>query len=271
MTIDVSSALNYRTEGDPGRPAILFLHGFMGSAGDWREIVDVLRADFCCIAVDLPGHGRSIGLQEDADYGMEGAAHLLSDVLDSLGIEKAHVVGYSMGGRLALYFAIHHPRRCRRVVLESASPGLKHEADRAARIKLDDARARRLETKEYTTFIEEWYRHPMFVSLGNQDGLLESRIITRMQNSPPELARSLRMMGTGRQPPLWDRLGHVKSRVLTVAGALDVKYVEIAEQMSVLMPMTRTAIISNAGHVVHAEHPAAFRHLLRDFLTESTN
>ena len=266
MTPYVRSKLHYKTVGDPGGPAILFAHGFMGSKDDWREIVDALRTDFFCIAVDLPGHGGSLGLRHEADYGMEGAADLVRDVLDCVGVAKAHVVGYSMGGRLALYFAIYHNDRCRRLVLESASPGLMHEADRAARIKLDDARARRLETKEYTTFIEKWYRHPMFASLGNHDGLLESRIIARMQNSPPELARSLRMMGTGRQPPLWDRLGHVKSRVLAIAGALDSKYVELAEQMSVLMPMTRTAIIPDAGHVVHAEHPAAYLDLLRDFL-----
>lgn len=268
MSSGVRTKLHYETTGDLANPAVFFLHGFMGSNRDWQYVIDALVAEFFCVAIDLPGHGQSVNLQDDEVYTIEGAAGLGAHVLDEIGIREAHVVGYSMGGRLALYFALHFPERCRDVVIESASPGLRHEADRAARREVDEVRARRLETEEYAMFMEDWYRMPMFASLERHEGLLERLITTRMRNSPNELARSLRTMGTGSQPSLWSELEEIKVSMLAVAGALDGKYVEIAERMSVLTPMIRTAIISNAGHNVHAEYPAIYIDLVREYLTK---
>ncbi len=258
--------LHFETTGDPEHPPVLFLHGFMGSSKDWTEIVEGVRRHFFCIMVDLPGHGRSIELTGADDYSVEGASDLLTDVLDRLDVDRAHLVGYSMGGRLALYFAVHHARRCGKIVLESASPGLRTESERLARRSVDEARAVRLDTQEYAHFLEDWYRQPLLQSLERHDGLLERIIKARMKNSPNELALSLRRMGTGRQPSLWESLSEVDATVMAVAGALDGKYVEIAERMSVLMPKARAAIIPNAGHCVHAEFPSAYRDLITDFL-----
>ncbi len=238
----------------------------MGSSADWREIIDGLRERFFCVTVDLPGHGRSVDLANRSSYSIEGSAVLLEGVLGELGLDRAHVVGYSMGGRLALYFAVYFADRCRKVVLESASPGLKAESERLARRGTDEARAVRLETQEYARFLEEWYRGPLFETLERHEGLLERMIASRITNSPNELALSLRGMGTGRQPSLWDVLDEVSAPVMAVAGALDGKYVEIAERMSVLMPKARTAIITNAGHNVHAEYPTVYRDLITNFL-----
>lgn len=237
----------------------------MGTSRDWKRIVDALRRDFFCITVDLPGHGRSINLSNRTAYTMEGASNLVAHVLEETDVDRAHVVGYSMGGRIALYFARHRAGHCRSVVLESASPGLRSASERAARVDLDEARARRLETEEYAHFLEEWFRRPLFSTLGRHEGLLEQMIESRMGNSPHELARSLRSMGTGSQPSMWEDLEHVQVRALAVAGALDGKFVEIAEQMAVWMPNMRTAIISNAGHNIHAEYPSVFGDLLKDF------
>ena len=266
MSGGVRTKLHYETTGDLANPAVLFLHGFMGSNRDWEYVIDALGAEFFCIMIDLPGHGQSVKLQDNEVYTIEGAAGLVAHVLDEIGISEAHVVGYSMGGRLALYFALHFPERCRDIVIESASPGLRHEADRVARREVDEARARRLEMEEYAMFLEEWYRMPIFASLEGHEGLLERLITTRMRNSPNELARSLRMMGTGNQPSLWAELEDLEVSVLAVAGALDGKYVEIAECISVLTPMIRTAIISNAGHNIHAEYPAIYIDLVREYL-----
>lgn len=238
----------------------------MGSASDWKDVIDDLNPRFFCIAVDLPGHGRSVRLAGEDAYSVRGACSLIAEVLDEIGIERAHIVGYSMGGRVALYFAVHHPERTRKVVLESASPGLETETDRLERRGVDEARAVRLETQEYARFLEEWYRQPLFETLERHDGLLERMIASRIKNSPNELALSLRKMGTGQQPSLWEELDDVNVPVMAVAGALDGKYVEVAERMSVLMQKARTAIIPNAGHNVHAEYPVAYRDLITSFL-----
>lgn len=260
--------LHFETAGEREHPPVIFLHGFMGSASDWADIMGGLQNRFFCIAVDLPGHGRSVRLTGDQVYSMEGTSALLEDVLRELDIDRSHVVGYSMGGRLALYFAVHYEHRCRRVVLESASPGLETEAERRDRRGVDEARAVRLETEEYGRFIEEWYRQPLFQTLQRRKDLLERMIASRMTNSPREIARSLRGMGTGHQPALWDVLEDVRAPVLAVAGSLDGRYAEMAQRMAVLMPKCRAAIIPNAGHNVHAEYPSAYTDLIKDFLNQ---
>ena len=263
-----AAKLHFETAGERGSPPVVLLHGFMGSSSDWEKVIAGLEHRYFCIAVDLPGHGRSIGLPDDQVYTMEGASVLLEDVLRKLDIDRTHIIGYSMGGRVALYFAVHFEHRCRKVVLESASPGLESESDRRNRRGLDEARAVRLETEEYGRFIEEWYRQPLFETLQRRKDLLERMIASRMTNSPREIARSLRGMGTGRQPALWDVLGDIRAPVLAVAGALDGRYAEIAQRMGVLMPKCRAAIIPNAGHNVHAEYPSAYTDLIKDFLNQ---
>lgn len=260
--------LHTEASGDARRPPALFLHGFMGSRRDWSEVVDKLKHAFFCICVDLPGHGGSVGLR--ADYTMEGTSTLLAEALDAAGVERTHVVGYSMGGRTALYFAVTHPERCRSLVVESATAGLPAAEERAARRAADETRAVRIEEGDYLEFLEEWYRQPLFETYRRHKGLLDRMIRSRRSNSPRELARVLRGMGTGSQPSLWGRLQELRMPVLAVAGALDEKYVETAERMARAVPEATTAIVEEAGHNVHAEWPDRYADMLIDFLKQSS-
>lgn len=259
--------LAHTLTGAEEQPAVLFLHGFMGAGEDWRDVAGALERDFRCIAVDLPGHGASTELPE-AVYTMEGAAEALLELLDDLGIERCVLVGYSMGGRLALYVALHHPERVRRLVLESASPGLEGEVERAARRGVDEARALRLETGDFDAFLEDWYRQPLFATLARRPDLATRTIQARRRNRVSELARSLRQMGTGRQASLWERLESLPVSTLAIVGALDGKYVEVAERMAVRTSDLRVAVIPDVGHNVHLEHPSAYAEVLRDFLLQ---
>jgi pimeloyl-ACP methyl ester carboxylesterase len=123
------TGLSYTVSGDRHRPAVLFLHGFMGSGADWAAVISALDERFYCVAPDLPGHGRSLGLTPQA-YTINGAAKMLRELLDGLGISRAALAGYSMGGRLALYLALRHPEECPGLFLESASPGIEDAAER---------------------------------------------------------------------------------------------------------------------------------------------
>jgi 2-succinyl-6-hydroxy-2,4-cyclohexadiene-1-carboxylate synthase len=109
--------LNYETTGGHSSPTFLFLHGFMGSSADWREVMGAMGDRTHCIAVDLPGHGASLGLPPDT-YTIEGATRAVIRTLDDLQIFHPIVAGYSMGGRLALYLALRYPER--RAGLEAA-------------------------------------------------------------------------------------------------------------------------------------------------------
>ena len=273
MTILLSYAviktemLNHITSGSAQNAAVLFLHGFMGSARDWAGVMADVANAYHGLAVDLPGHGGSTGL-DNADYTMDGAAQALAHLLDERGIDRCAVVGYSMGGRLALYVALCFPERCRALVLESASPGLPTARERQARRDVDEARAVRLETEDFEIFLNEWYRQPLFASLARRQGLTERMVARRLTNDPRELARSLRGMGTGRQPSLWERLSELRVSTCAVAGALDRKYVEIAGRMAALSPRMRAVTIPEAGHTVHAEEPRRFITLLQTFLKQ---
>lgn len=257
--------LDYTISGDPRRPAILFLHGFMGSRADWADVIPALDERYYCVAPDLPGHGASLGLPPEA-YTIEGAAKMLRELLDGLKITRATLVGYSMGGRLALYFALRHPDRCSGLFLESASPGIEDAAERETRRRADEERAKRLESNRFEGFLTDWYRQPLFASLARREGILERTIEARMRNDPAELARSLRGMGTGYQPSLWNELGDLQVPTLALAGELDEKYVGISARMASLGPRVRAAVVPGAGHNVRLEAPGEYLASLRRFL-----
>ena len=244
---------------------MLFLHGFMGRADDWRPVMAELQGRYFCAAVDLPGHGASTGLPPDR-YAMEGAALGVLDLLDEIPVQKATLVGYSMGGRLALYLALRHPDRLSGLFLESASPGLKDPRERTARRKADGERAARLESGDFEDFLRDWYRQPLFAPLARDDESLGRLMEARRENDPNELAKSLRGMGTGSQPPLWGELPGLRVPALAVAGELDEKFVGISRGMEIVSPRIRTAVVPGIGHNVHAEVPAEYLALLRGFL-----
>jgi 2-succinyl-6-hydroxy-2,4-cyclohexadiene-1-carboxylate synthase len=257
--------LSYTVSGDPRRQAILFLHGFMGSGVDWAVEILALDERFYCVAPDLPGHGASLELSPER-YTIEGATRALLGLLDDLDIERAALVGYSMGGRLALYLALRHPERCSGLFLESASPGIESEAEREARRRSDKEKAARLQSGDLEGFLDDWYWQPVFASLARDEDRLRTTIEARLRNDPTELARSLRGMGTGQQPSLWSELGALRVPALAVAGELDEKYVAVARRMGSINPLVRAAVVTGAGHSVRLEAPEAYLALLERFL-----
>ncbi len=255
--------LHYTTAGSPDQPAVLFLHGFMGRCADWAPFIEALQARAYCIAVDLPGHGGSVGLPDSA-YTMDAAAHQLARVLDGEAIARCRIVGYSMGGRTALYFALTHPNRCMRLMLESASPGLRTEAERAARRRVDRQRAERIAT-HFDAFLRAWYRMPLFASLARHD-LVDTMVQRRQHNDPAELGKSLQGMGAGAQPSLWERISSLRISTRALTGALDDKYIRITRGMTALNSHIQSTLVPGAGHIVHAERPDAFINTLHRFV-----
>ena len=218
----MGAVLNFEVSGDRRSPAVLFLHGFMGSSADWREVM-AGPGDRFCIAVDLPGHGTSLGLPPDT-YTIGGATRAVIRTLDGIEVIRPVVAGYSMGGRLALYLALRYPERCAGLFLESASPGLESARERAARRAADESKAKRLVSKDFEAFLRDWYGQPLFAPLAQDEDLLYRTIEARRRNDPGELARSLRGMGTGSQPSLWGELAGLGVPALAIAGELDEKY-----------------------------------------------
>jgi len=251
--------------GSEDGPAVLLLHGFMGSGEDWRQLAGLLGDRFRLLAPDLPGHGGTRIESGDAAYAMPEVARSIVGLLDYLGITCCSLVGYSMGGRIALFLALMYPGRFTRVILESASPGLETEKERAKRVKRDEDLARELETGDLAAFLDAWYAQPIFGSLRTHPafgGLLKSRL----KNDPWMLAASLRLMGAGVQPSLWEELHNLRMPLLALAGERDEKFRIIAGRMAQQCPSARVAVIPGCGHAIHVERPEAFASSVEDFL-----
>ncbi|MEH2446932.1 MAG: 2-succinyl-6-hydroxy-2,4-cyclohexadiene-1-carboxylate synthase [Nostoc sp.] len=261
---------HYSLIGTLNKPLILFLHGFMGNIDEFDEVIKLLLYEFSYLRIDLPGHGKTQVLGGDDYYTMTNTAHALINLLDELKIAKCFLVGYSMGGRLALYLTLHFPKRFLKVVLESASPGLSAEAERLERIKLDTQIGRKLARSvarsDFATFLSNWYNQTIFGNLKNHpeyDRMVESRL----QNNLHELDKSLRFMGTGCQPSLWEKLQDNKISMLLLVGEYDEKFISINTKMAKICEIAQLKIISNAGHNIHFENTLAFVENIKYFLS----
>ena len=250
-----------------GTPLIL-LHGFTASADSWRHLVSSLSPEHDVITVDMPGHGRSTTPADPSRYALDTFADDLATVLDVLGIPRAIVLGYSMGGRAALKFALQHPQRVQALVLESTSPGIADPTQRSERQQWDLRLAELLERDGITAFVDHWERLPLWAS---QAALgLETRAALRAQRlaqSPVGLANSLRGAGQGVDPPVADRLAELRVPVLLLAGALDSGYVSFARSMAASLRDARVDIVAAAGHAVHLERPEEYAALVKRFVT----
>lgn len=251
--------LNYEVIGE-GSPVTL-LHGFTQSGRSWREVISMMPAGRRWVVPDLRGHGAT-RVRPGAPYTMEACTDDLVRLWDSLGIARSHLVGYSMGGRLALNVAATRPERILSLLTIGAHAGLDEEA-RGGRRRGDEALAQRIETDGLEAFVNYWSSLPMFESLERRGPSFVAQVrAARMENHVAGLAESLRGMGAGAMRPVWNELGRVKVPCTFVAGQLDHGYAASARRLAESVPDGRVVIVQRAGHTVHQERPEAFSRLL---------
>jgi 2-succinyl-6-hydroxy-2,4-cyclohexadiene-1-carboxylate synthase len=252
-----------------GYPLVL-LHGFTGAASGWKPFCPIWGSSSRLLMIDLIGHGQTESPEEPSRYDIIKAAEDLASLLDELEIEKTDLLGYSMGGRLAITFASLYPERVRKMVLESTTPGLVSESEKAARVRQDQQLALKIQESGVEKFIDYWEGIPLFQSQLNLPGSVREQIRSqRLQNNPIGLANSLRGMGTGAQPSWWDKLGAFNFEVMLVTGELDVKFCEIAEQMESMLPRVSHMSIIDCGHAIHVEEPEKFGTIVSEFLSNT--
>lgn len=237
------------------RRRVVLVHGFTQTRRSWTPLLPHLVAvGREVMAIDAPAHGRSVDQQVDL---VEGAR-----LLGGTGGEAVYV-GYSMGGRLTLHLALAAPHLLRGVVLVGATAGLESEAERAARRSADEALATDLERNGLDAFLERWLANPLFATLPVD----EAAMAERKENTVAGLAASLRLMGTGTQQSLWNRLPEIEVPALFVAGERDEKFTALAHRMAAAWGgAARVGIVADAGHACHLEQPEAFCDLVLPFL-----
>lgn len=262
------NGINYHVktigEGEP----LLLLHGFTGSLQTWSPFINEWSQSFKLILVDIIGHGKTDHPEGVDRYSMEYVVQDLKEILHTLNINKVHLLGYSMGGRVALSFSILYPEYVLSLILESSSPGLELEKERLARIDSDNGLAERIERDGIHEFVDYWEKIPLFSSQEQRLSVERKQAIRqeRLGNSSLGLANSLRGMGTGVQPSWWDRLGRFQKPVLLLAGEEDQKFCVIGQKMHKLFPNSKILIIKDAGHAIHVEQPEFFGKIVKYYL-----
>lgn len=263
------NGLAYNVERAGAGPPLVLLHGFTGNLETWKPFVPALAARFDTIAIDLPGHGASDAPDDPARYRMPRVVEDLAVLLDRLDAGRAAWLGYSMGGRVALHFAVARPAQVAGLVLEGASPGITGAAARAARVRDDKALAASIERDGVAAFVDRWEALPLFASQACLPATVRrAQRQRRLAASATGMANSLRGMGQGVEPPLHDRLSAMSASTLLLAGALDTKFERLAREMAAVMPHARVEIVPGAGHATHLEAPEHFIGSVVRFLDE---
>jgi 2-succinyl-6-hydroxy-2,4-cyclohexadiene-1-carboxylate synthase len=227
--------------------AVVLLHGFTNTGRSWDGVSAALSG-FESLAPDLRGHGASSGARPvtlDA---------VIGDIAD-LSPEAFSLVGYSMGGRIALHAALMLHDRVQRLVLIGASPGLRDATARAQRRAADERLADELERSTIERFAARWASTRL---LADQSPVVRAKVNEdRLRNRPAGLAAALRGLGTGVLPSLWPRLERLAIPVELVVGERDDKFRTVARQMVEQLPDGRLTVVPGAGHAVHWEMPNA--------------
>ncbi|MEX1023500.1 MAG: alpha/beta fold hydrolase [Planctomycetota bacterium] len=236
---------------------LILVHGSFGEAADW-DALKPLFARRDVRPVELPAHGARY--RDSARSFTEVALELATQLP-----ARADLVGYSLGGRVALAAALRAPERVRSVVLESASAGL-DPAERVTRRRRDEADAARL-VEDPEGFLDAFWSAPLFDSFRAWPGFQAERArgVERARRAPARLAATYSALSPGRMPDLRPALAELGVPLLFVAGALDTKYTAIGAECVALAPNAELAVIADAGHNVHLEQPAAFALRLRAF------
>ncbi len=241
---------------------VTLLHGFTLSGASWDELVAKMPEGWKWIAPDLRGHGSAATSPATMD---DCAADLVA-LWDQLGIERSHVVGYSMGGRLALHVAVRLPERTRSLLTIGAHAGLDGEA-RATRRQVDAALAQRIEREGVEAFVRYWESLPMFAGIkrrGDEFAAWLHRL--RAGNKADGLAASLMGMGAGAMKPLWDELEALDLPCTFVAGEDDVPFMRAAARLRKAVDRSRMRTVRDSGHSTQFEQPDATASILADHL-----
>ncbi|MGB0551265.1 MAG: alpha/beta fold hydrolase [Alphaproteobacteria bacterium] len=227
--------LYYEDEGKG--PAILMTHGFVASTGMWDSQVEAFKDRFRLIRWDMRGHGRTECPNDQSAYGQDITVADMVAILDHLEIDKAIIVGHSLGGFMSLRLNVMHPDRVSALVLQGCGPGYRSDDSRAKWNERVDGRAK--------TIIEEGYK-----ALGGA-----AEVPVSVQRSGQELAMAARGILAQVDAKVIDSLPHIDVPTLVIIGAGDSYYLQGSDYMANRIPGAEHVVVPDAGHGVNVDKP----------------
>jgi 2-succinyl-6-hydroxy-2,4-cyclohexadiene-1-carboxylate synthase len=241
--------------GAPGKPWLVFLHGFSGDRREWQLAGERL-GDYPRLFLDLPGHGESASI---AVSGFSDLSDLLNRTLISYNILSYWLVGYSLGGRIAMYHACQRPTGLQGLIVEGAHPGLQDDQEKASRRASDAHWAARFRHEPLEAVFADWYQQPVFASL--TDLQRQALVALRSRNNGTTLAAMLQATSLAEQPDLRPALAEGVVPFFYLYGERDEKFRAIARELPAIGHQ-----ISHAGHNAHRENPDAVAERLAQIL-----
>jgi 2-succinyl-6-hydroxy-2,4-cyclohexadiene-1-carboxylate synthase len=226
-------------------PEVVFLPGFMQHADTWSPIAAAV------------GERYPVRLLEFGTWTFE-------ERVAEITADGCVVVGYSMGGRLALHAALD--AAFAGLVVIGASAGIEDADERRRRRGEDLELADWIETHSIADVVARWEANPVFAS--QPAALVEAQRAGRLDHDPVLLARLLRSAGQGACAPIWDRLGSLAMPVLALAGENDGTYVAASRRIASLVPRGSSGVIAGAGHAAHLEAPSAVAQAILGFVDD---
>jgi 2-succinyl-6-hydroxy-2,4-cyclohexadiene-1-carboxylate synthase len=250
---------------------LVLLHGFLGLPESWGDVVGSLGTRERVLRPALLGHGAADwdALAMPVDF--QGEVDRLAARLRDERVSSVHVVGYSMGARVALVLAARHRALVQRLTLVSGSAGLDDEGERRERAASDDRLADELRSLGLPSFVRKWEALPLFATQQRLSAGARARHrARRLAHRERFVARALETLSPGRMPVMSDRLGQIEIPVSLVAGSLDTKFAGIARSIAPLFPRAHVHIIDGAGHDPCLERPRELAALISETaLTEN--
>jgi 2-succinyl-6-hydroxy-2,4-cyclohexadiene-1-carboxylate synthase len=228
---------------------VLFIPGFMQRGDAWRPVAELLPERYPSTLLDHAEHSFEGRMGEIAEHS--------ADVL----------IGYSLGGRLALRAALRSPESFTGVVLVGSTAGIEEGPLRVGRAEADEKLASWMEAMPIEDIVSLWERQPLFAD--QSESLVEAQRAGRLSHEPRSLALLLRTAGQGVLQPVWHELRALDLPLLAIAGARDAGYSAAAKRIASTAPNARAAIVEEAGHAAHLQRPDEVARLITEFLDEA--
>ncbi|OOR99106.1 2-succinyl-6-hydroxy-2,4-cyclohexadiene-1-carboxylate synthase [Canicola haemoglobinophilus] len=248
-------------------PILVFLHGLLGSKQDWQLVIEKLQQKLphfssqSYLCLDLPLHGEQSHYSID---NFEQSAQYLSQQISEQIADKPYIlIGYSLGGRLALNYAAQYQRgNLVGLILEGANLGLENEEQKQERWQNDCLWAKRFKQEKLSEVLNDWYQQPVFAHLSASER--KQLIAQRMQQSGLNIAHMLLATSLAKQPDFRQKVRSFSLPIYYFCGEKDEKFKTMAQENNLNL-----YLIKQAGHNAHLENPDEFALQLINIIKET--